>query len=489
MGAAGTVFRSQWPYRRYTRRVNSPSIDKEDLGLHRLNMKTAVVSLDQPDSGVLDRVLAIQKAFVGITVLLCLPGLGTWAFPVFRNWLPNWAVVPVSAVLVALACAASLALSLSLIGRESGGLQHWVAGAAISLGVAASLTAGGVAALSRLLSLSDYPASRPGEMTVQIAVAFVLLGLLLLVLDAKRGPLSHAADLILAMLGVLTMFLTAHFIFEATNLFRTGLSDPTPAATLAALDLLTACAFLARMRYGFFDILLGSGMGGRIARQLTLLLIVLPFVREASRERLIRAHLVPEHGAAAILGAISSGLALLLLVLITRYIRRMEKSIRHLTLRDELTGLYNLRGFKLLAEQALRLAQRSNVPFSLLFIDVDDLKQINDSLGHGVGSAMLAETAEVLTASFREADVVGRIGGDEFAVAGQLDQRAIMEAVERLEAQASNTRSEASRSLPISLSIGHVTAHASTQETLDELLHKADVVMYNQKRRKKLQLC
>jgi diguanylate cyclase (GGDEF)-like protein len=108
-------------------------------------------------------------------------------------------------------------------------------------------------------------------------------------------------------------------------------------------------------------------------------------------------------------------------MLLVWYIKGMENEIHDLSLRDELTGLYNLRGFKILAVQALRLAQRSNAPFSVLFIDLDDLKRINDFHGHGVGSAALNETGELIKTTFRETDVIGRVGGDEFAVAGQFN--------------------------------------------------------------------
>ncbi|MFP5235881.1 MAG: diguanylate cyclase [Acidobacteriota bacterium] len=421
--------------------------------------------------------------------LLALLGLMAWAAPGLRHWLPAWIIMSPSAALVSLACAACLALSLSPAARDGYSLRDWVAVAAVALGVTAWIAAGGIAALPRLFSLDDYPALRPGEMTIQFAAAFLLLGLLLVFLTADRGIASHAADIVLGILIVETLFLAARYTFQVTHMFGVSVLDPTPPATLFELLLLTLIAGLARARHGFFDILLGAGMGGRIARPLTIAVILVPFSREAMRERLIHVHLVPEHGAAAFLAALTSLVGLILVVMVSRYIGRMEASIRHLSLRDELTGLYNLRGFRLLADQALRMAQRSNLPFSLLFIDVDDLKQINDTMGHSVGSAMLAETAELLKTSVREADVVGRIGGDEFAIAGQFTQQTIVEAAVRLEAQALMTRSEASQSLPISLSIGYVTAQPGAQETLEQLLEAADAVMYNQKRRKKLQVC
>jgi diguanylate cyclase (GGDEF)-like protein len=141
-----------------------------------------------------------------------------------------------------------------------------------------------------------------------------------------------------------------------------------------------------------------------------------------------------------------------------------------------------------LAEQALRLAQRSGKTLSVLFIDVDDLKQINDRHGHEVGSSLLNEVAEFLKESFRRTDVIGRIGGDEFAVAGVSSEAAMNIALERLERSTAERNAQHGRLHPFSFSIGHVTSEVSGSESLEELLGKADGLMYETKRRKKLLL-
>jgi PAS domain S-box-containing protein len=96
--------------------------------------------------------------------------------------------------------------------------------------------------------------------------------------------------------------------------------------------------------------------------------------------------------------------------------KRMERAMQTMSLTDELTGLYNRRGFMTLAEQQLKVAKRERVSVVLLFIDVDGMKAANDHLGHQEGDALLIAAARVLRKSFREADLVGRLGGDEFAV-------------------------------------------------------------------------
>ena len=87
-----------------------------------------------------------------------------------------------------------------------------------------------------------------------------------------------------------------------------------------------------------------------------------------------------------------------------------------LSLMDELTGLHNRRGFVSLAEQRLKLTSRQGVRSTLIFIDVDNLKYINDTFGHREGDGALQQIAGLLRECFRESDIIGRLGGDEFCV-------------------------------------------------------------------------
>ena len=131
------------------------------------------------------------------------------------------------------------------------------------------------------------------------------------------------------------------------------------------------------------------------------------------------------------------------------------------------------------------MARRTRTPFSILYIDLDDLKRINDTLGHEVGSDYLAECGDILKETFRDADVIGRIGGDEFAVAGQFTPAAIDATTERLKAALAKRNSDASRRFPLAFSLGHATAEEHGYESLKDLLAAADAAMYDEKRRGK----
>jgi len=325
----------------------------------------------------------------------------------------------------------------------------------------------------------------PGKMPPVAAIAFVLLALLICVIRNSKGIISYVADCIVFLLGLLVLAMVSSWVFTLSHTFEASFVDRTPAVVLCMLVLLSVVAFSVRAQHGGFDILVDAGVGGRIARFLAPIVLTIPFIREAVRARVVRLHVFPEHAEAAVLGAMTAMLSLALLILIARHVRRMEEEIQGLSLRDELTGLYNLRGFRLLAEQALRLATRSQMPFSVLFVDVDQLKQINDTHGHAAGSTLLTETATLLTASFRETDVIARIGGDEFAVAGQFSLTGIRIAAQRLEDQAAARRVGAIGGKPLSVSVGYATSADQRRVTLQDLLDEADTNMYDHKRRKK----
>ena len=166
-------------------------------------------------------------------------------------------------------------------------------------------------------------------------------------------------------------------------------------------------------------------------------------------------------------------------------ISNLEREVRNLSLCDELTGLYNRRGFNVLAQQAYLLARRSGETFSVLFLDVDNLKQINDLHGHDSGSALLQEMAAVLRRTFRETDVIGRVGGDEFVIAGKADPDELASAVKRLESFAAEINQAGDRRYSLRFSLGHVTTDHMIAHSLDDLIQHADQIMYESKRLKK----
>lgn len=159
----------------------------------------------------------------------------------------------------------------------------------------------------------------------------------------------------------------------------------------------------------------------------------------------------------------------------------LQTELSNLALKDELTALYNRRGFLALAERQLKLARRSGRSLLLFFIDVDGLKGINDLFGHGEGDAALKCTAEALETTFRDSDVIARFGGDEFAVLA-IEASGQSEATirERLTEFLNSASREAD--YKFSVSLGAARFDPWNQTSLRELIAEADQAMYEQKR-------
>jgi diguanylate cyclase (GGDEF)-like protein len=163
----------------------------------------------------------------------------------------------------------------------------------------------------------------------------------------------------------------------------------------------------------------------------------------------------------------------------------MVASLRDLALVDELTGLHNRRGFRVLAEKQLQIARRTGSADLLLFLDLDGMKRINDEFGHEAGDAALRRTAAVLHAAFRTSDIIARLGGDEFVVlcpnTGP-ESAATMQA--GLEERVGDANAGAAVPWRLSLSVGRVAFDPVHPVTLDELIREADAAMYAAKQAK-----
>ena len=167
--------------------------------------------------------------------------------------------------------------------------------------------------------------------------------------------------------------------------------------------------------------------------------------------------------------------------------KQAEAELKTLAITDALTGLYNRRGFIALAEQQLKQAARKKGGLTLLFADLDDLKSINDDLGHKVGDKAIMEVAEIFREVFRKMDIIGRIGGDEFAILVIETRPDYADTIERrLQACLDLHNSGVDRAYSISLSIGLAYYDPETPASLDDLISRADSLMYEEKKKKHL---
>jgi len=160
---------------------------------------------------------------------------------------------------------------------------------------------------------------------------------------------------------------------------------------------------------------------------------------------------------------------------------RAREALRALSLTDELTGIYNRRGFQLLANQQLKLADRSCTGALLFFIDLNDLKLINDNIGHDAGDDALRAATTVLTSTFRESDIIARYGGDEFVVFTTEVPREMDHVFRDRLQKATVAFNEANPKFRLSLSVGSSYYDPEDPNTLDQLVVDADREMYDNK--------
>lgn len=167
-------------------------------------------------------------------------------------------------------------------------------------------------------------------------------------------------------------------------------------------------------------------------------------------------------------------------------LKRMEEDLRALSLSDDLTGLYNRRGFLTLANQQVKIASRIKKGLSLISADLDNLKTINDTFGHNEGDLALVEIADILRESFRESDIIARIGGDEFVVllientAG--DSEMLTSRLQK-NLELHNTR----RTRPYKLSLSFGVSYCGPEDacSIQNMMSSADKLMYERKKEKR----
>jgi len=165
--------------------------------------------------------------------------------------------------------------------------------------------------------------------------------------------------------------------------------------------------------------------------------------------------------------------------------KRMEEEIRELSLRDPLTGLLNRRGFIAMTGRSIAEANRAKTKLQFVFLDADGFKKINDTLGHEEGDRALQDLASILLATFRESDIVARVGGDEFTICfNEAADTLPNKALERLLGNIAAFNEQRSRPYALTISFGTSTYDPEAPRTVDELLAEADRMMYRQKQQK-----
>lgn len=442
----------------------------------------------QLDTRLLDRLERVSAACLVVAAIIAGGVLAGWLAPTLRVVLPpTWSLMKANTSLALLSCTVSAALAHNP--RHSSRRRLLAAVFAV------------IALLPTLIALYEHATGRatgwgtvlaaddaqpiPGLMAVQTAFGLVLLVLTLLIDPRSRGAPGWLFDGALAALTLLVLVLLSGHIYSATNLVGQSSSIRTSPQTLACIALVAVAQLNRRAPHGFFALLVGVGIGSHFARLMIPFSMALAFLTIYVGERLFASGNLTLSNAAAMTAASMVAILTFLILLLAAKINRLEAELRETSISDELTHLYNLRGFHLLGGQALRDAQRSGRAITLACLDVDGLKAVNDTFGHDAGSEMLAFIAAQLRSTFRDNDVVARVGGDEFAVLTQGTQDDVAAALRRLDEALLVANARGGKPYRMSVSAGVAGGDAHDRATLGELLARADAAMYDNRRKRR----
>ncbi|GEM_PF-2487746 len=168
-----------------------------------------------------------------------------------------------------------------------------------------------------------------------------------------------------------------------------------------------------------------------------------------------------------------------------RDVKRVNHKLERMAYVDELTGLYNRRGFNLFADKQWLQAMCTNQSLLLFCVDMDGLKTINDNAGHNAGDRAIVDVSEILRHVFRGSDILARLGGDEFAaMVMQSGWDCADRLIQRLQHATNIWNLKSTEKFPLSISIG-VTAYDGGDTSLEKLLSQADEEMYKNKQKKR----
>jgi len=153
---------------------------------------------------------------------------------------------------------------------------------------------------------------------------------------------------------------------------------------------------------------------------------------------------------------------------------------------DELTNVLNRRGFMMLGQNSLNLCKRERIPATLVYIDLNNFKHINDAWGHAEGDRVLANFASLVTAECRESDIFARLGGDEFAILFINTSNNTADcAIRRCQRKLNDYKQQANKDYDITFSYGMVYFNPEQHSTIEALLEDGDSIMYESKKSNK----
>ncbi len=322
----------------------------------------------------------------------------------------------------------------------------------------------------------------------QTAFGFLMLGIAMLTLRQAKNFWSLVSDLATLLFVGLNLVMFGGYVYGALDLVSFNKLTTMSPHTLAAFFFLGEILLVLRAEQGdLFPVFVNIGIGSRIVRLIMPAALIVPFIFLSTETYLCNSKLFSVPYIEAIASASASILAICIVTWMGWRINGLERDLRDQSLTDELTAVYNRRGFYFLGQQAIREAERARNGLTVFFFDLDGLKRVNDLHGHEVGSEMIKAFAGILNTTFRQSDIVGRVGGDEFAVItmreGEHWRMSVSNRLDQLATAHNTTNGETYR---LSYSIGHAELRTGKSESLEDIITRADAMMYEDKAKKRL---
>ncbi len=295
----------------------------------------------EPDPAILANMAKVERVCLTVLLLGIAANATGWLFPALEQVLPNcWRPMKTESLLAVLLSALCLILS-------EAGQPKWMKllgmflAAMVGLGAAAVLIAHRFDLSADVDLLRQYPAgvSILGRMSLQSASGFLLLSGAMMLTRARSYLALRIADGFTFGVCLTVLTLVSGHLFGTFRLFGVSTDIPASPQTLFCLVLLATVVVLRRSENGVFSIFTGIGNGGRLARLLTPILLVLPFLREGARARILGGDRMPPYYLSAMLASLAAMVSIALLLYLAWRINGMETEIQVLTLRYELTGL------------------------------------------------------------------------------------------------------------------------------------------------------
>lgn len=441
-----------------------------------------------PESGPFDesflrKLSLLEVAYLAAAVLLAGIVFCGWSSPALAAHLPHgWFLMKFNTAFGLLLGAVGLRLCRA---EQHAPRQWWARGLGLLVLGLASVAlyehaTGHLTGFDTWLA-SDGTSDKPGLMALQTSLYLTMMGLWLLCAGWRHVWIERVLDVLTALLVVLTLIIFSGYCFSAMELFGQTMSTRTSPHTLACMLLLTTVLLARRMVHGYFSVFAGQGIGSQLARRVLPVALLMPFVlMVAGSLAARRGWLLPSEATGLTVTAIVAVLAVLV-GMMGRRLNRLAHELRESTLIDDLTGIHNQRGFMLLGEQSVREAARSGITLTILAMELDGLREVNERFGHPMGSQFVLDVAKLLRDNFKRADILARIGGSKFAVVTRGAEIDGLIALTRIGEAVDAMNRTGTRPYHIGFSVGEATSDPGGAESLEDLLAQADLMVHARK--------